>query len=206
MSGIEPGSDVIVNPAQGDRITFLVTAAQSSGELLRMHTVLRPGGRNQPHRHPSFSEAFEGVHGTFAVELDGQRQPVAAGERAVAAPGTLHRFLNSSAEPAVFITEVRPGSQSFEDGLRMLYGLAADGRTTSKGFPRHPLELAVVMTKSEVVPPGVLGLFFPLLRWIARSSAGRRTEARLLDAYCRQDGNQGGGNHEKGPLCRGHEP
>lgn len=179
--------DVIVNPAQGDRITFLVTAAQSSGELIRMHTVLHPGGCNQPHRHPSFSEAFEGVQGTFAVELEGRRHTVAAGERAVATPGTLHRFLNPSAETAVFITEVRPGSQSFEDGLRMLYGLAADGRTTSKGFPRHPLELAVVMTKSEVVPPGVLGLAFPLLRRIARSRAGKRTEARLLDAYCRAE-------------------
>jgi quercetin dioxygenase-like cupin family protein len=178
-------ADVIVNPAQGDRVTFLVTAAQSNGEVIRMHTVLRPGGRNQPHRHPSFSEAFEGVEGTFAVELDGKRHTVAAGERAVATLGTLHRFLNPTEEPAVFITEVRPGSQSFEDGLRMLYGLAADGRTTSKGFPRHPLELAVVMTKSEVVPPRPLGLFFPLLQWIARSPAGRRTEARLLAAYCR---------------------
>lgn len=178
-------ADVIVNPAQGDRITFLVTAAQSNGEVIRMHTVLRPGGRNQPHRHPSFSEAFEGVQGTFAVELDGQRQTVAAGERAVATPGTLHRFLNPTEETAVFITEVRPGSQAFEDGLRMLYGLAADGRTTSKGFPRNLLELAVVMTKSQVVPPGVFGLFFPLLQRIARSPAGKRTEARLLAAYCR---------------------
>ena len=85
----------------------------------------------------------------------------------------------------MFITEVRPGSQSFKDGLRMLYGLAADGKTTSKGFPRNPLYFAVVMSKSEVVAPGVLGLFFPLLRLLARSKAGRRTEARLFDLYCR---------------------
>jgi hypothetical protein len=88
----------------------------------------------------------------------------------------------------VFITEVRPGSQSFEDGLRILYGLAADGQTNSKGMPRHPLKLAVVLSKSEVVPPGVIGLFFPLIRMIARSPAGKRMEAKLLDAYRRHGG------------------
>ena len=185
MGSAEERADVIVNPAQGDRITFLVTAAQSKGELIRMHTVIRPGGRNQPHRHPSFSEAFETVEGTLEVQLGGQRHTVAAGQRAVATPNTVHRFLNRTGETAVFITEVRPGSQSFEDGLRMMYGLAADGQATSMGFPRHPLKLAVVMSKSEVVPPGVLGLVFPLLRRLARSRAGKRMEARLLDAYCR---------------------
>jgi quercetin dioxygenase-like cupin family protein len=182
-AGVSP--DVIVNPDQGDRITFLVTAAQSNGELIRMHTVIRPGGRNQPHRHPSYSEAFEVMEGTLTVQLGRQRHAVPAGERAVATPNTIHRFLNRTREQVVFITEVRPGSQSFEDGLRMMYGLSADGQATFLGFPRHPLKLAVVMSKSEVVPPGPFGLVFPLLRRIARSRAGRRMEARLLEAYCR---------------------
>jgi quercetin dioxygenase-like cupin family protein len=185
MRGADERTDVIVNPAQGDRITFLVTAAQSKGELIRMHTVIRPGGRNQPHRHPSFSEAFEVLEGTIVLQLGRKRHTVPAGQRVVATPNTVHRFLNRTRETAVFITEVRPGSQSFEDGLRMLYGLAADGQTTSKGFPRNPLKLAVVMSKSEVVPPGVLGVVFPLLRRIARSPAGKRMEARLFEAYCR---------------------
>ena len=184
MRGADDRADVIVNPAQGDRITFLVTAAQSNGELIRMHTVLRPGGGNPPHRHPSFTEAFEVLEGTLGVQLGGRRHTVPAGQRAEATPNTLHRFFNPTREPVVFITEVRPGSQSFEDGLRMLYGLAADGQTVMK-LPRNPLKLAVVMSKSEVVPPGVLGLFFPLLRRIARSKAGKRMEARLFEAYCR---------------------
>lgn len=149
-----------------------------------METVLSPGGCNQPHRHPSYSEAFEVLQGTLVVELDRQPHTLVAGQRAVARPNMLHRFLNPTEEPTLFLTEVRPGSQSFEDGLRMLYGLAADGRTTSKGFPKHLLELAVVLTKSEVVPPGAAGLFFPLLRILARSPAGKRTEARLLNTYC----------------------
>lgn len=184
MPSVDERKDVIVNPDQGDRITFLVTAAQSNGELIRMHTVLRPGGGNPPHRHPSFSEAFEVVEGTLTVQLGRRRHTVPTGQRAEATPNTVHRFLNRTREPVVFITEVRPGSQSFEDGLRMLYGLAADGQTVMK-MPRNPLKLAVVLSKSEVVPPGVLGLVFPLLRRIARSRAGKRMEARLLDAYCR---------------------
>lgn len=177
--------DVVANPAQRDRITFLVTSAQSEGEVIRMETVLSPGGGNQPHRHPSYSEAFEVLQGTLVVELDRRRHTLGPGERVVAVPNTLHRFLNPTQEPVVFLTEVRPGSQAFEDGLRMLYGLATDGRTTAKGFPRNLLELAVVLSQSEVVPPGVAGLFFPLLRLLARSPAGRRTEARLLSFYCR---------------------
>ncbi|HEX9941737.1 MAG TPA: cupin domain-containing protein [Thermoanaerobaculia bacterium] len=150
-----------------------------------MEAVLDPGGGNQPHRHPSFSEAFEVLQGTLVVQLGESRHTIVAGQRAVAAPNTLHRFLNPMQEPAVFLTEVRPGSQSFEDGLRMLYGLAADGRTTAKGLPRNLLQLAVVLSKSEVVPPGVIGLLFPLLRILARSPAGKRTEIRLFNAYCR---------------------
>lgn len=177
--------DTIINPAQGDQITFLVTAAQSQGELIRMETVLSPGGRNQPHRHPSFSEAFEVLQGTLVVQLDERRHTVIAGQRVVAVPNTVHRFLNPTQETTTFITEVRPGSQSFEEGLRMLYGLAADGKVTSKGFPRNLLQFAVISSKSEVVPPGVIGLLFPLLRRLAGSPAGRRTEATLLSMYCR---------------------
>jgi quercetin dioxygenase-like cupin family protein len=176
--------ETITNPAQGDQITFLVTAAQSQGQWIRMETVLSPGGGNQPHRHPSFSEAFEVLQGTLVVQLDGRRHTVVAGQRAVAVPDTIHRFLNPTQETTTFITEVRPGSQSFEDGLRMLYGLAADGKVTSKGLPRNLFELAVVSSKSEVVPPGVAGLFFPLFRILAGSPAGKRTEARLLSLYC----------------------
>jgi quercetin dioxygenase-like cupin family protein len=185
MRRVDPRVDVIANPAQRDQITFLVTAAQSNGELIRMKTVLSPGGGNQPHRHLMFSEAFEVQQGTLLVQLGKRRHTLVAGQRAVALPKTLHRFLNLTQEPTVFLTEVRPGSQSFEDGLRMLYGLAADGRTTSKGFPRNLLHLAVVLSKSEVVPPGVIGLLFPLLRIIAKSQAGKRTETKLFNAYCR---------------------
>lgn len=185
MRPADRAPDVIVNPAQRDRITFLVTAAQSRGELIRMKTVLEPGGANPPHRHPSFSEAFEVLRGTLVVQLGHRRHTVVAGQRAVATPSTLHRFLNQTEEPVLFITEVRPGSQAFEDGLRMLYGLAADGRTTSQGLPRNLLHLAVVTCMSEVVPPAPAGLLFPLLRSIARSPAGKRTEAALRERYCR---------------------
>src|SRR4051812_34643637 len=104
--------DTITNPIQRDQITFLVTAAQSRGELIRMKAVLSPGGGNQAHRHPSFSEAFEVLEGTLVVQLGERLHTVAAGQRVVAVPNTVHRFLNRTQEPTTFITEVRPGSQS----------------------------------------------------------------------------------------------
>ncbi len=85
----------------------------------------------------------------------------------------------------MFTTIVQPGSAGFENALRILYGLAADGNTDAKGMPRNPLILAAVSEMSDMRPAGAATLFLPLfmlLGFLARISG---MEQRLLEKYCR---------------------
>ena len=59
----------IYNPLQRDRVTFLKTAAETSGELMLVEVELAPGGGNPPHYHTSFSERFTPIVGELSVQL-----------------------------------------------------------------------------------------------------------------------------------------
>jgi hypothetical protein len=57
---------------------------------------------------------------------------------AVAAPGSLRVWSNPGEQRSVAQVELRPGSPGFEKGLRVVYGLAADGRVLKKGGVPEP--------------------------------------------------------------------
>jgi hypothetical protein len=61
-----------------------------------------------------------------------------AGDEAVAAPGNLHAWGNPGEQRSVAQVELRPGSRGFEKGLRVAYGLAADGAYSRTGCPGTP--------------------------------------------------------------------
>jgi hypothetical protein len=65
-----------------------------------------------------------------------------AGDEAVAAPGSLHAWGNSGEQRSVAHVELRPGSRGFEKGLRVAYGLAADGAYSRRGVPEPPPSVA----------------------------------------------------------------
>jgi hypothetical protein len=66
-----------------------------------------------------------------------------AGDQAVAAPGSLHAGSNPGEQRSVAQVELRPGGPGFHKGLRVAYGLAADGRVLKNGgVPEPPPSVA----------------------------------------------------------------
>jgi hypothetical protein len=106
-----------------------------------------------------------------------------AGDEAVAAPGSLHAGSNPGEQRSVAQVELRPGSPGFQKGLRVAYGLAADGRVLKNGVSRNPLQASLLLEMGEVrmratawraAPAGAVG---PL----TRICSGERLVARAQE-------------------------
>jgi mannose-6-phosphate isomerase-like protein (cupin superfamily) len=174
----------IYNPAQRDAATFLETSEETGGERTLAELEVAPGGKVTPHYHLAYSERFTVLEGRLIVEIDGVRHELGVGDQAVAAPGSLHAWSNPGQERSVAHVELRPGSPGFENGLRVVYGLAADGLVLKNGVPRNPLHTALMLEMGEVRLPGayaalgrILGLLAHLARW---RGIDRELERRYL--------------------------
>jgi hypothetical protein len=96
-----------------------------------------------------------------------------AGDEAVAAPGSLHAWGNPGEQCSVAHVELRTGSRGFEKkGLRVAYGLAAEGRVLKNGVSRNPLQASLLLKMGEARLPGayaalqrIMGLPAHLARW-----------------------------------------
>ena len=83
--------DIIENPVTGERITFLKTTQETSGELLRFEYVLPPGFTIPEHFHPHQEERHEVLSGTLRGCVGGQERDYSEGERVVGPAGRAPR-------------------------------------------------------------------------------------------------------------------
>ncbi len=133
----------IVNPATGETVHFLRTAADTDGELVEIEvTVEADGAVAAAHVHPYQSERFEVLEGTLEFRRGRDKVVAGPGEVVTVPAGATHSFRNVGETTARFRCEVRPALQ-FERFLETMFGLAADGKTNRKGMP-SPLRLAVI--------------------------------------------------------------
>jgi quercetin dioxygenase-like cupin family protein len=178
-----PGQ-TLVNPASGERITFVTTAAQTNGELVAIDLELPPGGRvpGPLHLHPLQEERFEVMHGTMRFRLRRERIIAGSGEVVVVPPRAPHDFANPGDRPALVRVEIRPAlkmEQLFETAV----SLAEQGRTMLGGIPK-PLELAIFTREFEdevqtaLVPRWLQRLAFAPLAWVARRRGRKLLQAR----------------------------
>ena len=139
---IRPG-DILENPATGEVLIFHRTSEETNGESVLVETIVRPDGFvAAAHVHPFQTERFEVLEGVLGLRV-GEKEIVArAGDVAVVAPGTSHRFWNAGKSEARFLCEVRPALR-FESLIETMFTLAAEGKTNRKGLP-NPLRLAVI--------------------------------------------------------------
>jgi quercetin dioxygenase-like cupin family protein len=139
---IRPGEQ-LVNPVTGEVMIFHETAAESSGERVRVETIVQPDGFvAAAHVHPAQTERFEVLAGTLEFRVGGETVRASAGDEIVVPPGTPHRFRNDGAEQARFLMEVRPALK-FESLIETMFTLAAEGKTGRRGLP-GPFRLAVI--------------------------------------------------------------
>ena len=171
MAGI---GQVLVNPASGERITFLHTSAETAGERVTIHLELPPGARvpGGLHIHPLQEERFQVVRGTMRFKMRRRRVVAGPGEVVLVPPRLPHDFANAGKETALVRVDIVPAlkmEQLFETAV----ALAEDGRTMMHGIPR-PLDLALFTREFEqevqkAFPPRwVQRLVLAPLAWVAK--------------------------------------
>ena len=112
-----------VNPATGERVTFVKTAADTQGELLELELVWpRPGQRAPAHVHPEMEERYEVVSGTAAFRIGGHEQTAGPGEVVTVPPGTTHLAWNPTEEEVRLKVEFRPALRWEEFVVRLFAG------------------------------------------------------------------------------------
>ena len=113
----------VENPATGERVTFVQTAADSGGELLVMDDVWpRPGHRAVEHVHPEIEERWTVTAGRAAFRVGGEEHEAGPGETVVAPPGTPHLAWNPTDGEVRLRIEMRPALRWEEFVERLFAG------------------------------------------------------------------------------------
>lgn len=125
----------IRNPRTGQRMRFVLTAAETGGELLRIETVNPPSGVFEPlHVHPHQESRAEVVSGTLRFVVDGHERRLGPGEAITIEADTPHHFANDGSEETVAIQEFRPAMRTAEF-FETYFGMAERGELDEHGKP-----------------------------------------------------------------------
>lgn len=183
--GARQGERRIYNPVQKDSATFLETSEETGGEYTLIEIEVAPGGGNAPHYHLTYDEHFEVMDGVLEVQLGDAARTLYPGEKAVAYKTVLHRFRNTTDEPATFRIELRPGHSGFEKALKVAYGLARDGLSSANGLPKNLYHTALLFEWGEGRLPGAFALVEPLFRLLAKRARRKGIDKELEAGYGR---------------------
>jgi quercetin dioxygenase-like cupin family protein len=175
----------IYNPVQKDYVTFLKTASETQGEYTLVEVELSPKGGVSIHYHKTYSEKFDCLEGELKVQSGKAIHMLSPGQTVTAHPNVNHRFFNTSDKVCKFRVELRPGSPGFEKSLQVGYGLARDGETNGKGFPRNRHALAWLFEISESNLPGWMSVFEFILRRQAKKARESGLDQELIRKYVR---------------------
>jgi mannose-6-phosphate isomerase-like protein (cupin superfamily) len=141
---VPSAGETIANPATGESLTFVVTAADSDGSLLRVDVVMEPGRPGPPvHVHRTFSERHDVQAGRLAIVVDGQERVLEAPAAIDIPRATPHTFRVVGDEPVRTVVDYAPPGR-YEDFIDRLYALAREGKTDGQGAPRNILQTAVI--------------------------------------------------------------
>lgn len=187
MPAIAPqnaASRTIHNPVTHYSATFVKTTRESGGTKSELNFTLHPGGGNEFHYHKSYTETFTALKGQLGVKVGGKMVILNEGESHTIKPGEVHCFFNPTSTVTEFKVEIIPGHEGFENALRILYGLAADGLTNKNGIPTNIKHIALIATMSDMNLPGFFTWIFPLLQLIAKRARKAGLERSLLARYC----------------------
>ena len=92
--------DVLENPATGERLTFLRTAADTGGDVLEYELEFVPRGfavRN--HLHPRQEERHEVLEGSLGIVVAGKERRLGPGDVETVPVGAQHRIFPTQETP-----------------------------------------------------------------------------------------------------------
>jgi quercetin dioxygenase-like cupin family protein len=177
---------ILNNPATGQRITFLQTAAETGGRLLEMETTYRPRSDEPPlHYHPGQSEFFQVLTGEVTVRMDGLVKVYHEGEKFYIPANCVHSMWNASSAETSLNWKVVP-ALSTEEFFETISGLASDGKANATGKPAL-LQVALTARRFSSVfrlaspPYAVQQILFAALSPFARLLGYRATYEKYFD-------------------------
>lgn len=177
------GLDTISNPVTGEVVTFL-----ERGPERCVFEVVIPPNRVPviTHRHPG-TEAFEVLSGCLRLIVDDTVRDLDAGERAEVTGTQFHAPTNATLMPVRVKVTCAPYGHFAERGMRMAFGMAADGRIRPDGTPRDLLTLALGSEggRFQIAGPPTF-IWRPLMVMLSAVAvvAGRR---KVLESYWPDD-------------------
>lgn len=177
------GARRIHNPVQRDVVTFLETSEETGGVRTLLELEVAPGGRADAHQHLISTEYLAVHRGQLTVRVDGAAVRLGPGDEAIVPAGADHSWANDSADRAVAVVELRPGHPGFEKAMRVAYGLAADGRVTSRGRPRNPLHTALLVHWNDGRLSGAPASLARPMALLARLARARGIDRALERRY-----------------------
>lgn len=161
------------NPATGESITFTATAQDGDEDVVRFNWRSAPGGAITEHLHPYQEERFMIAAGEAHFTVDGEERVIGPGETIVVPIGVRHSESNLGSVAIEGVVELRPALQS-KQMHEAFGGLAAEGKTTSRGAPKNPLQLGATLwhfrdeNRVTSPPAWVQNLILPPLSALAK--------------------------------------
>ena len=106
----------------GDKVTFLVTGAQSGGACFIFEAMAPPGGGPPPHIHHFEEESFYVLQGTLTFQAGGRTFQASPGDLIHVPRGTVHSFRNDGKADARMLVTFSPagpagGQRFFEESF-----------------------------------------------------------------------------------------
>lgn len=178
---------VFFNPIFKDKATVIKTSNDTAGAYLLGELEVAPGGGNFMHTHSAFEETFTAIKGKLGLMVQKEKFYLQPGESVTIPRNTPHRFFNDSLEIVSCYVKFTPGHDGFAKGIAIAYGLAADGKTNSKGIPKSLTHLALLIDLTDTRPTGILGWLYPLFKWLAKRARRNGVEEALLEKYYYED-------------------
>jgi quercetin dioxygenase-like cupin family protein len=175
----------IENPILKDVVTFTTLSTESGGAFTELEATVMPGASSPPHFHETYDETITALEGAIILDLGkGAEVNLSSGESYVIHRGQTHGLRNVSDSIVRVRSHIAPGSRGFEDGLRILYGLAADGKYNKHKMPKNPMFFAICLSISDTRLPGAASLLNPIVDMVARLGSWFGVETQLRERYC----------------------
>jgi mannose-6-phosphate isomerase-like protein (cupin superfamily) len=125
--------ELLTNPATGELLQFVRTAADTGGELLEMeNTWVRPDHATMPHIHPRMEETWEVLSGRAGFLIGDREHEAGPGETVVAPAGVVHHGWNLADGETVLRITMRPALR-WEEFVERLF--TAPGPDLLRDFP-----------------------------------------------------------------------
>ena len=144
--------EILENPITGERLRIL----ESTPETFKVHYSLRPHTEiAAEHFHPGKQQRVTVLSGEMHLRINGEHHVVRAGESATVPPGGHHFQWNPCDPEVVAIEEICPAGRLHEF-FSVLFRLARDGKTDSRGRPSAPLGRCLVLGIKGLGPRSIL--------------------------------------------------